>query len=127
MPKLSAKALKEKIAVLQKQLEAAEKNKAPAIKKVMALMKKLDVTLADLSGAQGETKTKGRRGRPPGKKSTAKAARNGKGARKPARTKGKVAIKYRDDQGNTWTGRGKTPRWLVEAEKTGKSREQFHI
>jgi DNA-binding protein H-NS len=39
----------------------------------------------------------------------------------------KVAIKYRDEKGNTWTGRGKTPRWLVEAEKLGKTREQFAV
>jgi DNA-binding protein H-NS len=38
-----------------------------------------------------------------------------------------VAIKYRDEAGNTWTGRGKTPRWLVEAEKAGKPRESFKI
>jgi DNA-binding protein H-NS len=39
----------------------------------------------------------------------------------------KVAIKYRDEKGNTWTGRGKTPRWLVEAEKLGETREQFAV
>jgi DNA-binding protein H-NS len=39
----------------------------------------------------------------------------------------KVAIKYRDEKGNTWTGRGKTPRWLVEAENTGKNREAFKV
>ena len=41
MPKLSASALKVRIDQLQKQLAAAEANKAPAIKKVRALMKKL--------------------------------------------------------------------------------------
>lgn len=122
MPKLSALALKIKIAALQKQLEAAEKNKAPAIKKVMALMKKLGITIADLQGASaGAPSGKGRRGRPPG---------SGKKTKSKGKTKlaGKrVAIKYRDDKGNTWTGRGKTPRWVVDAEKAGKSREQFKV
>ena len=41
MPKLSADALKARIAQLQKQLAAVETSKAPALKKVKALMKKL--------------------------------------------------------------------------------------
>lgn len=122
MPKLSALALKTKIAALQKQLEAAEKNKAPAIKKVMALMKKLGITIADLQGAgSGAAAGKGRRGRPAG------SGKKTKGKGKPKLAGKKVAIKYRDDKGNTWTGRGKTPRWIADAEKAGKSREQFKV
>lgn len=121
MPKLSAAALKAKIATLQKQLQAAEKNKAPAIKKVVALMKKLGVTVADLQGATPVAASKGRRGRPAG------ATNKTKGKAKTKRTGTKIAIKYRDDSGNTWTGRGKTPRWISTAEAAGKSREQFKV
>jgi DNA-binding protein H-NS len=110
MPRLSAVALKSRIALLQKQLAAAEKNKGPAIKKVQAFMKKLGVTIADLGGA-----------------ASAKPAAPAKAPNKPRKSGGTVAIKYRDEAGNTWTGRGKTPRWLVEAEKSGKSRESFKI
>ena len=39
----------------------------------------------------------------------------------------KVAVKYRDKAGNTWTGRGRAPRWIVAAEKAGKKREQFLV
>jgi DNA-binding protein H-NS len=47
---------------------------------------------------------------------------NGKG------TRGKVAVKYRDHAGNTWTGRGRMPRWMVAATKGGKAkREDFLI
>ena len=119
MPKLSVDALKTRIADLQKKLAAAESSKAPAIKKVKALMKKLGVTLEDLDG-KSDSVDPGtrRRGRP----------RKG-AADKPAKSAGarKVAIKYRDEKGNTWTGRGKTPRWLVEAEKAGRSRDVFKI
>ena len=38
-----------------------------------------------------------------------------------------IAPKYRDRAGNTWTGRGRTPLWLVAAEKAGKSRDSFLI
>ena len=115
MPRLSAEALKARIAALQKQLAAAENSKAPAIRKVRALMKKLGVTMADL----GETpvakavKSGPRRGRP----------RKADAAPKNPATK--IPVKYRDADGNAWTGRGKTPKWIVEAEKVGKKREEF--
>jgi DNA-binding protein H-NS len=39
--------------------------------------------------------------------------------------RGSVAIKYRDpeDPQNTWTGRGRMPRWLVAATKGGKAKK----
>jgi DNA-binding protein H-NS len=42
--------------------------------------------------------------------------------------KASVAVKYRDPHNpeNTWTGRGRMPRWLVAATKGGKAkREDF--
>lgn len=39
----------------------------------------------------------------------------------------KVAPKYRDEQGNTWTGRGLKPRWLTAAIANGKKPEDFAI
>ena len=44
--------------------------------------------------------------------------------------KGSVAVKYRDPKNpeNTWTGRGRPPRWLAAATKGGKGkREDFLI
>jgi DNA-binding protein H-NS len=38
--------------------------------------------------------------------------------------RGKVAVKYRDNAGNTWTGRGRMPRWMVAATKRGKAKKQ---
>jgi DNA-binding protein H-NS len=43
---------------------------------------------------------------------------NGKG------TRGKVAVKYRDNAGNTWTGRGRMPRWMVAATRGGKAKKE---
>lgn len=45
-----------------------------------------------------------------------------KGAAKGKR--GKVAVKYRDNAGNTWTGRGRMPRWMVAATKGGKAKKE---
>ena len=46
--------------------------------------------------------------------------RMGKGKR------GKVAIKYRDpsNSANTWTGRGRMPRWMTAATKGGKAKKE---
>jgi DNA-binding protein H-NS len=39
----------------------------------------------------------------------------------------KAAAKYRGPSGDTWAGRGLTPRWLTALEKQGKKREAFLI
>jgi DNA-binding protein H-NS len=46
-----------------------------------------------------------------------------------AKGNGSVAVKYRDSKnpGSTWTGRGRMPRWLVEAIKAGRNREDFLV
>lgn len=38
-----------------------------------------------------------------------------------------AAIKYADDQGNTWVGMGKRPQWLRDALDSGKSLEDFAV
>jgi DNA-binding protein H-NS len=39
----------------------------------------------------------------------------------------KVAIKYRDKEGNTWAGRGAQPVWLREKLKEGAKLEDFTV
>lgn len=39
----------------------------------------------------------------------------------------KVSPKYRDATGNTWTGRGKRPKWLENALKTGSTLDSLRI
>jgi DNA-binding protein H-NS len=39
----------------------------------------------------------------------------------------KVAAKFRSPTGETWSGRGRTPKWLAEAESTGAKRESFAV
>ena len=48
--------------------------------------------------------------------------------RKPRSDAGKaVAAKYRSPEGETWTGRGRMPRWLTEAMHHGKAKEDFAV
>jgi DNA-binding protein H-NS len=53
-----------------------------------------------------------------------RVVRNGR--RHPAKGK-KVAPKYRGPNGETWAGRGLTPRWLADLEAKGKKRDTFLI
>ena len=53
-----------------------------------------------------------------------KVARGGRGSTLKGK---KVAPKYRGPSGETWAGRGATPRWLKAAIKEGKKLEQFLI
>ena len=56
------------------------------------------------------------------------ASIGGKVARESALKGKKVAPKYRSPDGETWAGRGATPRWLKAATKgTGKKIEDFLI
>lgn len=45
------------------------------------------------------------------------------------KSRGPVAIKYRNpkDASQTWTGRGRPPRWMAEAMKKGAKKESFLI
>lgn len=93
--------LAQKAAIEQQIAEAQRAQRAEALAKVRALMSEHGLTLADLSS---------------------KSATAGK------RTGTKVAPKYRDAAtGNTWSGRGLQPKWLVQALASGKKVSDFAI
>ena len=48
-----------------------------------------------------------------------------KGGRKAGRKAGPQAVKYRGPNGETWSGRGLTPKWLKSQEGEGHNREEF--
>lgn len=45
----------------------------------------------------------------------------------PPRPRAKVEPKYRGPTGETWTGRGRPPRWLAALEATGEKRDTYLI
>ena len=53
------------------------------------------------------------------------AADCGFGAAADKKAKTKVAVKYRGQNGESWTGRGKAPAWIVAHESAGQSRESL--
>jgi DNA-binding protein H-NS len=110
MPKLTD-LLAQKAALDKKIAEAQRAERSQAIQRVRELMAQYGLTLADL-GKPGPT------GAP---KSIAKAGRKGKPL-------GKVAPKYRDSAtGDTWSGRGLKPKWLVAALAAGRTLDEFKL
>jgi DNA-binding protein H-NS len=99
---LQLKELKSNVeaAILTKQTEG----KAALIKQMEEMAAAEGFTLAELSG-------------PKASKAKAEAAE--------PKERAPVAIKYRDpnEPNNTWTGRGRSPKWLVEFEAKGGKRE----
>jgi len=119
MPRRSYEAIRKQIEKLEAQArkleEAAEQKKKQAVAQVVALMKKLGVSLEDMTGAR------------PRRTRAAKGGAKKRAAKKGA-TRKPVAPKYRNAKtGETWSGRGRTPRWLAALEAQGKSRDDYRV
>ena len=107
---------------LKKQAEKTRKEEFSSIvKTIKKQIADYGITAADLGLSSKPTASKrGRKkaaGAKPGRKPRAKSASKG----------AKVAPKYRDESGNTWTGRGKMPKWLASAVAQGRSVDSFKI
>jgi len=100
LDKLSLKELLDHEAKVKKAIaHARERDKTEAKQKVDAVLKGMGFSFGELYGGRG----------------------SGKG--------GKVAPKYRnpDNPAETWTGRGRQPRWLAEKTKKGAKIMDFAI
>ncbi len=60
--------------------------------------------------------------RGPGAKAASKPAGRKASSRKAGRP---AVVKYRDEAGNTWSGRGKRPQWFKSALESGKTLEDL--
>ncbi|HEX5803457.1 MAG TPA: H-NS histone family protein [Azospira sp.] len=91
-------------AELDRQIAAAQRaEKAEAIAAVKKLVADFSLTAEDCGFRQ-----------------TGKAAKNNK-------AKATVTARFRGPNGETWSGRGRTPNWLATLEGQGQSRERFRI
>jgi len=115
---LSAKELESLISQAKKRKTTLSKRKpiAAVRKKLTALAKAEGYSVAELFGGAA----------PAARASKSTAAKGPKKARK---TLGKVAPKYRNpaNSGETWTGRGKQPRWLASLTSSGRNLSEFLI
>lgn len=110
------KRLQREIERLSKQAEAlSKKERAPIIAGIIRDMKAYAITPDDIAQAFGPKKRES--------KSTNAAKRTSSG-----RAKATVQPKFRNPEtGETWSGRGRAPRWIVGAEIAGRSRDEFAI
>ncbi len=111
--------LKEQAENLMRQAEAARKTEiCEAIADIRAKMATYGITPEDLGEKAKAARGRKLKGAKPAKPAKAKLVK----ARKP------VAVKYRNSETNeTWTGRGKAPKWLKALETAGRKREEFLV
>jgi len=103
--------IEKEISKLKKKAEALQmRRRKPVLASIVKNMRDYAITPEEIAAAFGKAPAKARVG-------------SAKGAKKAA-----VAPKYRHPQtGATWTGRGKPPRWLTDAESSGTPRSTFLI
>ncbi len=109
--------LQSQIASLQKQAdELRAKDFEATVGEIRQKMQAFGITVKDLQS----TKIKPKAGRKPKIAATVKPAKT----RKPTSA---VAAKYRGPNGETWSGRGLTPKWLASLITAGGTKEQYLI
>lgn len=101
----------------KKAAEIRHKEFDKTVKDIRATMHAFGITVKDLQGSESKSRNK-RTAKTPVKRASA-------GAKSKSGTA--VAAKYRGPNGETWSGRGLTPRWLAALIAGGKTREDFAI
>jgi DNA-binding protein H-NS len=106
---------------LKKQAEKTRKEEvSSAVKTIKKQIADYGITAEDLGLSASAPGKRGRKAKGPAKA-------NSKPRAKRATAGIKVAPKYRDEAGNTWTGRGKQPKWVVSAIAMGRTLESLLI
>ena len=86
------------------------------VREIAAKMQAFGITVKDLQRAMS-----------PGAKTAGKAISNRKVNASAGKKQGTVPPKYRGPNGETWSGRGLTPRWLATLVTQGQAKEAFLI
>lgn len=116
--------IQQQIEKLERQAEALKnKETAQVVQRIRIAIAHYDLTPEDLFGTKSGKAAPLKKAKADVKKDADKKATAAKVSRKGI----PVAIKYRDGAGNTWTGRGSKPRWLMAAIASGKKVEDFTI
>ena len=119
--------LNRKIAKLQQQANAIKnKERKGIISQIRQAIVDYDLTFEDLFSADGSVVLQDRRPR-----SGRQVSKISAGINKPRPVGSKshkpVPIRYRDNEGNTWTGRGKQPKWLRHLIEAGHDISEFKV
>ncbi len=105
--------LEKVIAAVQRQREARrESGKRELVEEFRAKAQALGVSLEELLGSSAQGSSLAGKARQPGKGTPTAPS----------------AAKYRNPEtGETWSGRGRMPKWLALAEKDGRGRTEFAV
>jgi DNA-binding protein H-NS len=115
--------IQSQIAKLQQQAaDLRSKEFARTIQDILASMQAFGITLKDLQAAMAKP-VHGNRGRKSSAENPPKSAKK-RSAKKIVVT---VAPKYRGPNGETWSGRGLSPKWLKALIDQGRSKDEFLI
>lgn len=106
-----------------------------AVKQLKQIMQDHSLSWSEVQSLAGfAPRGAGSRERARGPKGSKRSKGTAKRSKQPKRTRaakdGRAVVKpkYRHpESGQTWSGRGHTPRWLAAEEKAGKKRESFLI
>ena len=113
--------IQSQIEKLQKQAnEIKAKDFSATVKEILTKMQAFGITVKDLQSPKSAKS--GKAGRPA--KVKAGAVKAPKAARKASAP---VAAKFRGPNGETWSGRGLTPKWLTTLVAQGQSKEAFAV
>jgi DNA-binding protein H-NS len=116
---------------IQKQIETlqreADKLKRKEIDDVIAKIKEA-ITVYELTADDLGFDAKGVARRGTAARKRGRPAAKGKVAGKAGgKSRGAAAVKFRDEAGNTWGGRGPRPQWLRDALGAGKALQDFAV
>ncbi len=114
MPKTLAQ-IQKQIAQLEEQARAIRQREiSGVVARIQEAISHYGLSAADLGFA--ERRKPGR----PAKAATAKPARKKRGHKATA-----GEIRFRDEQGHTWSGHGRRPKWYLDAIAAGKTKEDL--
>ncbi len=110
--------IQSQIEKLQKQAsEIRSREFDKTVQEIRAMMDAFGITVKDLSSGKS-------RGAKSKSKKVAATRVGGPGKKKSTSV---LAAKYRGPAGETWSGRGLTPRWLAALLAQGKTKEEFAV
>lgn len=112
--------IQSQIEALQKQAQEIKTNELQnTVQDILSKMQAFNISIKDLVAANPALASGA---------SKSRTKTNGVKAAKPARKSlNPVAPKYRGPQGEVWSGRGLTPRWLSSLIEQGKDKESFAV
>ena len=115
--------IQSQIEKLQKQAQdIRSKEFASTVQDILAKMQAFGITVKDLQTSKPAKAGKGGRG-----KAKAGVAKPAKAAKTSKKATVAVAAKFRGPNGETWSGRGLTPKWLAALVAQGRTKAEFSI